>query len=142
MRPTEIKLSKTARILIIEDDKDQRRLLVKFIRQAFACEILEAEDGLEGLRIMLQDKQVPSLVLLDLMLPYMSGVEFLNVIRGRTEFDEVPVVVCSSVADTSEMRGILSNCIQGYLVKPINKEKLLEKLVAALHPIMFRVDYQ
>lgn len=142
MKPTEIKLSKSAKILIVEDDSDQRRLLVKLVRQAFECEILEAADGLEALRIVLEEKQVPNLILLDLMLPYLSGVEFLTVVRGRTEFDQVPIVVCTSVAETSEMRGVLGNRIQGYLVKPINREKLLEKLVAALHPIMFRVDYQ
>ena len=52
MKPTEIKLSESAKILIVEDDRDQRRLLVKIVQEAFGCEILEAEDGLAALKIM------------------------------------------------------------------------------------------
>ncbi len=142
MQPTEIKLAENAKILIVEDDSDQRRLLVKIVREAFGCEILEAEDGLEALKIMLQDKQVPNLILLDLMLPYLSGVEFLTIVRGRPEFDQIPVVVCTALAETNEIKGEIGNHIQSYVVKPINRAKLSEKVLDALHPITVRVDYQ
>ncbi len=52
MKPTEIKLTENAKILIVEDDSDQRRLLVKIVQEAVGCEILEAEDGLEALNII------------------------------------------------------------------------------------------
>jgi len=142
MKPTEIKLAENAKILIVEDDSDQRRLLVKIVKEAFGCEILEVEDGLEALKIMLQDKQVPNLILLDLMMPYLSGVEFLTILRGRPEFDQIPVVVCTALAETNEIKGKIGNQIQGYLVKPINRAKLLEKILDALHSITIRVDYQ
>jgi len=142
MQPTGIKLCKVPQILIVEDDISQRKLIVKLIREAFDCEILEASDGLEALMIMSKDKQMPDLVLLDLILPCMNGVEFLKIVRGRPEFNHIPVVVCSSVVETKEIRGIMEGWIHGYLVKPINKERLLKKLLAALHDIVVRVDYQ
>ena len=142
MQPTGIKLCKVPRILIVEDDISQRQLMVKLIRTAFDCEILEASDGLEALMIMLQNKQTPDLVLLDLILPCMNGVEFLKIVRGRPEFNHIPVVVCSSVVETKEIRRAMSDWIHGYLVKPINKERLLVKLLAALPDIAVRVDYQ
>ena len=142
MQPTGIQLCKVPRILIVEDDMSQRQLMVKLIREAFDCEILEASDGLEALMIMLHNKQIPDLVILDLILPCMNGVEFLKIVRSRPEFNHIPVVVCSSVVETKEIRGVMSDWIQGYLVKPINKEKLLVKLLAALHDIAVRVDYQ
>ena len=141
MRPTEIKLPEKAKILIVEDDYDQRRLLVKLTRRACGCDILQAEDGLEALKIMLQDKQVPNLILLDLMLPYLRGVEFLTIVRGRPEFDQIPVIVCTAIDETNEIKGKISHHIHSYLVKPINKVKLLEKVLDALHPIRIRVDY-
>ncbi|MCH7756184.1 response regulator [candidate division KSB1 bacterium] len=110
-------------------DSDQRRLLVKIVREAFGCEILEAEDGLEALKIIIQGKQVPNLILLDLMMPRLTGVEFLTIAQGRPEFDHVPVVICTALAETKEIRGKIGNHIHGYLVKPINKEKLLVKRV-------------
>ena len=111
-------------------------------KEAFDCEILEASDGLEALKIMLLDNQVPDLVLLDLMMPRLTGVEFLTIVQSRPEFDHVPVVVCTVLAETKEIRGKIGNHIHIYLVKPINKEKLLDKLVAALDDIVVRVDYQ
>ena len=142
MQPTEIKLAANTKILIVEDDSDQRRLLVKIVQKAFGCEILEAEDGLEALRIIIQGKQVPNLILLDLMMPRLTGVEFLSVVRGRPEFDQIPIVVCTALAETHEIKGKIGNQIQGYLVKPINRAKLLEKILDALHPVTVRVDYQ
>ena len=142
MKLKEIKLAENSKILIVEDDSDQRRLLVKIVKEAFGCEILEAEDGLEALKIMLQDNQVPHLILLDLMMPCLTGVEFLTIVRGRPEFDQIPIVVCTALAETHEIKGKIGNQIQGYLVKPINREKLLEKILDALHAVTVRVDYQ
>jgi len=142
MKPTEIKLAENAKILIVEDDSDQRRLLVKIVQEAFGCEILEAEDGLEALRIIIQGKQVPNLILLDLMMPCLTGVEFLTIVRGRPKFDPIPIVVCTALAETKEIKGKIGNHIQSYVVKPINQAKLLEKMLEALQPVTVRVDYQ
>ena len=142
MKPTEIKLAENAQILIVEDDNDQRRLLVKIVQEAFGCEILEAEDGLEALKIIIPSKQVPNLILLDLMMPCLTGVEFLTIVRGRPEFDQIPIVVCTALAETKEIKGKIGNHIQSYVVKPINRAKLLEKMLEALHPVTVRVDYQ
>ncbi len=141
MRPTEIKLVKKPNILVVEDDRDQRKLMVHLIRESLSCEIVEATDGLAALTMMLQEKLMPDLILLDLLLPYLGGVEFLSIIRGRSEFDHVPVIVSTAVAESTGIRGELGNRIQGFLAKPINGDRLLEKLVGALHPILFRVDY-
>ncbi len=142
MKPTEIKLVENAKILIVEDDSDQRRLLVKIVGEAFGCEILEAEDGLEALKIIMQGKQAPNLILLDLLMPRLTGVEFLTLFRGRPEFHHIPVVVCTALTETKEIKGKIGNHIQGYLVKPIKRTKLLEKMLYALRPITVRVDYQ
>ncbi len=142
MKPTEIKLAENAKILIVEDDSDQRRLLVKIVQEAFGCEILEAEDGLEALKMMLQDKQAPNLILLDLIMPWLTGVEFLTIVRSRPKFDHIPIVVCTALAETKEIKGKIGNYIQSYVVKPINQAKLLEKILDALHPVTVRVDYQ
>jgi len=141
MRPKKIKLAEKGKILIVEDDSDQRRLLVKIIQEAFSCEILEAEDGLEALKIIIQDKQVPNLILLDLMMPCLTGVEFLTIVRGRPEFDQIPIVVCTALAETKEIKGKIGNHIQSYVVKPIKRAKLLEKILEVLHPVTIRVDY-
>ncbi len=142
MLPSEIKLTRPARILIVEDDPDQRRLLRKIVRKVFPCETWEARDGLEGLEIILQDRLVPDLILLDLMMPCLNGVEFLHVIRGREAFDHLPIIVCTALPETSEIRGKLNGKIHSYLVKPIQSAELIEKVLAALEPIRCTVVYQ
>jgi len=90
----------------------------------------------------MQGKQVPDLILLDLTMPRLTGVEFVTLFRGRSEFDHIPVVVCTALAETNEIRGKIGNHIQSYVVKPINRAKLSEKVLDALHPITVRDDYQ
>jgi len=141
MVPTKVQVVEGSQILIIDDDNDQRNLLVRFIRKTFDCEILEADDGLEALRLLLENKEMPSLILLDLMMPYLSGQEFLTILRGRSEFDHIPVIVCTHLSATHEIRGQISHLIHSYLVKPIDKDKLLNKVLDALHSIRVRVDY-
>jgi CheY-like chemotaxis protein len=141
MQPRIIKFCQTPKILIIDDDDSQRRLLRKLIGGTFECDILEACDGLDALMLLFRDKQRPDLILLDLIMPCLNGVEFLQLVRGRPEFDNIPVVVCTSVAETREIKGLMSDWIHSYLVKPINRTKLVDKLVAALGRLMLRVDY-
>ncbi len=75
-------------------------------------------------------------------MPRLTGVEFLTLFRGRPEFDQISIVVCTALAETNEIKGKIGNHIQSYLVKPIKRAKLLEKMLDALHPITVRVDYQ
>ena len=138
-------------ILLVEDNPDDEALALRALKKNdIQGEVVVVRDGVEALDYLFctgtfSDRDInvmPDLVLLDLILPCMNGVEFLKIVRGRPEFNHIPVVICSSVVETKEIREVMSGWIHGYLVKPINKEKLLEKLLAALHGIAVRVDYQ
>ncbi len=139
MLPSEIKFVDTPKILIVEDESSQSRLLTKFIREAFACDLLEARDGLAALHILLREEIIPDLIILDLVMPYLTGMEVLSVLRAREEFDRVPIVICTSISDTRNI-GKIDQAIQGYLVKPITRQKVVEKILPALHDITIRVD--
>ena len=76
------------------------------------------------------------------MSPYVTGVEVLSIIRAREEFDDVPIVICTSISGTSEIKGKIDQAIQGYLVKPITRRKVVEKILPTLHDFVFRVDYK
>lgn len=140
MQPREIRLLDTAKVLIVEDESSQSRLLAKFIHEAFACDVLEAPDGLAALHILLREGIRPDLIVLDLVMPYLTGVEVLSVLRAREEFDRIPIVICTSISDTSQIKGKIDQAIQGYLLKPITRQKVVEKILPALHDITIRVD--
>lgn len=112
-------------VLIIEDDADARRAL----RLAVSDEgftVLEAADGRQGLRLMAQQ---PDIVLLDLMLPNMSGTEVLKTLRAATN---VPVIIVSGRSDSADVVDGLHAGADDYVVKPVLASVLTARIQALL----------
>lgn len=112
-------------ILVVDDDPKIRRLLKVELKSHFRT--IEASNAVEALDIV--EKRKPWLVLLDLMLPDMDGLELLRRIR---EVSPVPVVVVS--AKTTDMDRIsgLKLGADDYVVKPFNTDELVERIKAVL----------
>lgn len=110
-----------ARILIIDDDRDLRHV-VKRILKKDGYDVIEAGGGKEGLK-KIMDKR-PDLVLLDLMMPEMSGSEVWS--QVKTMHDPVPVIVLSviTVPEVSEE----FNGIHGYIRKPFDPTEFKERV--------------
>jgi CheY-like chemotaxis protein len=116
-------------ILLVEDNDDDRFLTTRMIRKLpFALKIETSKNGDEALkRIMLhefQGQELPALILLDLQLPKIGGIEFLTSIRQKYNEKELPVIILSS----SDNRGDIDLCrelgINGYLIKPLESAHL------------------
>ncbi|HLZ68765.1 MAG TPA: response regulator transcription factor [Dehalococcoidia bacterium] len=113
-------------ILVVDDDPKIRRLLKVELR-AHEYRTAEAANGNEALDQF--DKRKPWLVLLDLMLPDMDGLEVLRRIR---EHSPTPVVVVSAkTADLDRIRGLQLGA-DDYIVKPFNPEEVVERVKAVL----------
>ena len=112
-------------ILLVEDDPDHEALAIRALRKAnVANEILVARDGAEAIDymngIVSGEKQVPQLVLLDLKLPKVEGLEVLRYIRASDRTALLPVVVLTS---SDEERDIISSYrlgVNSYIRKPVN----------------------
>lgn len=112
-------------ILIVEDDGDIQASLAATLRLAgFA--VLQAYSGTEGERLLSEE---PDLVLLDLMLPGLSGEALLPRLRARTQ---VPVIVMSGKVDLDSKVQALSLGADDYLCKPFERDELLARIQAAL----------
>lgn len=116
--------SYSQRVLLIEDEPSDAALITRaFDRVQFAGSIehvLNARAGLEWLRrrIELDDPaQLPGLVLLDLKLPGMSGLEFLEEMRGMPQLRQIPVVVLSTAHDADTINRAYEQGANSYLVK-------------------------
>jgi DNA-binding response OmpR family regulator len=107
------------KILIVDDDPEIREAL-KDVLEAEGYEVATAANGREGLERLSTD--VPSLVLLDLMMPIMSGGELLAVLRKSAALAELPVVVLSAWPAEAEQ---VNGWTQGYLKKPTRLDALL-----------------
>jgi CheY-like chemotaxis protein len=114
------------RILIIDDDDVMRTIAVKGLGKQFRVEILEAKNGLEGLAKAKRD--LPSLILLDYMMPGVDGQLTLARIRQVPDLKEVPVIIISAVHDRSVITRFASFNIAGYLAKPFSIDVLVERI--------------
>ena len=114
------------RVLVIEDEPPIRKLLRMGLgTQGF--EILEAPNGRTGLELLAEG---PGLIILDLGLPDMQGLELLRMIRTRNE--SVPIVVLSSRGDETGKVAALDLGADDYVTKPFGMDELLARMRAAL----------
>lgn len=117
---------KKKKILIVDDDFASRRLVEQIIRSKFTCDISHAQDGSEGLQTML--REAPDLVILDMVMPFMNGMQVLETMKRSAKLSQIPVIACTAVGDTSVAKQIISYGVQHYIVKPIDKNTLVEKV--------------
>jgi two-component system KDP operon response regulator KdpE len=115
-----------AKVLVVDDERPIRKLLrMGLATQGY--EILEAPDGKTSLELLAQK---PDLVLLDLGLPDMRGLDLLRMIRARDE--SVPIVVLSSRGDEAGKVEALDLGADDYVTKPFGMDELLARMRAAV----------
>jgi signal transduction histidine kinase/CheY-like chemotaxis protein len=124
--PTESMLAVVGRtILIIEDESSQRRTLSKLL-QAIGFSVLEAGDGMEAVKLFHEHHTEVKLILLDMILPHLSGKETF---RWLKKIDpQVPVVLTSGYLDDQRIQEMMAEGANGFLCKPYDLEEL-EKTV-------------
>lgn len=104
-------------ILIVDDSPIARRITRRFIAKQYNCKFTEAANGLEGLHQLSMFPQT-ALILLDINMPVMNGVKFLETIRRERKYTNIPIVVCSTEGKESSIMRSLSLGASGYIIKP------------------------
>lgn len=116
---------KTVKLLVIDDDDAVRLFLKKVVKENFGFEIIEASDGLDGL--VKVKEELPDIILLDISMPVLSGIDFLEGIRGDKRFSRLPVLVLTGNKDEETVHALLKQNIHAYIVKPLEYYSTLEK---------------
>lgn len=119
---------KMYQILVVEDDADISGLLVHLLKGA-GYNALQAFSGSEA-RLLLE-KETPDLILLDLMLPGLSGEELLCWLRSECD-DTVPVLVLSAKNALGDKVSLLKEGADDYITKPFEPEEVIARIQAAL----------
>lgn len=117
------------RVLIIDDDEDVRAIVRLSLVQLGKFQVLEAKDGHEGVRRCVEDR--PDLVLLDLMMPDMDGLDCLDEIHARIPDAVPPVLLLSARAPPIERN---LDRIHSVVRKPFDPVKLVEVVREVLKP--------
>lgn len=107
------------------DDSKTIRMIVKKAFNPYDCEVIEAENGVEGLAIAVRIK--PDLIVLDITMPVMNGIEMLGKLREQPELKNIPVIMLTAESGKDNVMRIVKMGVKDYIVKPFKGEQLIER---------------
>lgn len=110
--------------MIVDDDEALQKLVTVLVERAEMVPI-SAMNATEAARLLRQPP-LPDLMVLDLMLPEISGIDFLKQMRTKEMFDNLPVIILSALADPDQIREGLDAGADRYLTKPYLANNLIK----------------
>ena len=118
------------RILVVDDDPAIQKLVTALLSRA-GLDPISAMNAGEAAAI-LRKPPLPALVVLDLMLPEISGIDFLKQMRTKKIFDDLPVIILSALAEPQQIRDGLAAGADRYLTKPYLANNLVKTVTEVL----------
>ena len=118
-------------ILIVEDNEKNMKL-VRDVLQAKGYATLEAVTGEDGVRLAAEHR--PALVLMDIQLPGISGIEALKRLRADPATASIPVIAVTASVMASDRRNITDAGFDGYVGKPLHLREFLDAVAGAIGP--------
>jgi phosphate regulon transcriptional regulator PhoB len=117
------------KILVVEDEPDIRKLVQYNLTQE-RFNVLEAEDGEQALKLLQREK--PNLIILDLMLPGLSGMELCKLLKQRSETAKLPILMLTAKAGEADRIVGLEMGADDYLSKPFSPREMVARVRAIL----------
>ena len=120
-------MSKQIKILAVDDDFINLKLLSSMLKKSnFVNEVVEAKNGLEALNVLKEQSDI-GLILLDIKMPIMDGIEFLSNLESMPDLKDTPVIVLTT--DETRKREAFDHGAFDFLVKPIREAELSKKIL-------------
>lgn len=113
-------------LLMAEDEEDTASLL-RFLLERSGYQVIHAPDGKQAQQLI-DTLPPPSLVLLDIMLPHMSGLQLLPYIRKKPEWQKIPIIMLTADSSEHDIQQALASGANDYMVKPFNPRELSARL--------------
>ncbi|MHC1698508.1 MAG: response regulator [Geobacteraceae bacterium] len=120
------------KILIIEDSPTMRQLIAFALKRLQGVRIVEAHDGVDGLRKLSSDKF--DLILTDINMPVMDGLKLVSLVRNDANYRTTPIVVITTEGAQEDRDRALSLGANDYITKPIQANRILELARTLLKP--------
>ncbi len=112
-------------ILVVDDNAQNLELILAYLED-FECETASAADGYTALDFV--KKRVPDLILLDVMMPKISGFEVCRKIKQDPQTAEVPVIMVTALSELGDIERAIQSGTDDFLSKPINKWELITRV--------------
>ena len=116
--------NRTKRKILSIEDTSSFRILIRMTLEFEGFEVIEAIDGQTGLELV--RSATPDLILLDLMLPDIKGLDVCRQIMADSRLCKIPIVVLSSSNDSDDIEHCMQAGVQGYLLKPFRPKFLID----------------
>ena len=112
--------------ILTVDDSMTIRSIVKNILKEYDCEVHEAENGLLGLQSII--RIIPDLIILDITMPVMDGIEMLRKLRSSPRGKDMKVLMLTAESSKENIVEIAKLGVTNYIVKPFTNDQLIEKI--------------
>jgi two-component system, chemotaxis family, chemotaxis protein CheY len=117
-----VNVVKTRKVLVVEDSRLIHKMYEVMLRP---CMLIAAHDGREGLARLDENPDV-DVIILDINMPHMTGLQFLGQVKGKPELAQIPVIIVSTEGKEEDVaRGLQAGAV-AYLKKPFQREDLLK----------------
>lgn len=123
------KQDKTPTVLVVDDNQENLELLQAYLDD-LDCETLPAHDGIEALQIV--GKKPPDLILLDVMMPKMSGFEVCRRIKNDPKTGDIPVIMVTALNEYGDIERGIDSGTDDFISKPVNKLELVARVKTML----------
>ena len=125
MEKIEIDEKKTPVILVVDDNQQNLELLQAYLED-IDCEILTAADGVEALEVV--SGNLPDLILLDVMMPRMSGYEVCKRLKDDPKTTDIPIIMVTALNEFGDIERGIDSGTDDFISKPVNKLELLTRV--------------
>jgi two-component system, cell cycle response regulator len=116
--------------ILTVDDSQTIRSIIKKMLSGYHCDVIEAADGIEGLAKA--RKEEPNLIILDIDMPGMNGLELLMNLRNDDRFMRTPVFMLTSKSKAENIRIAMELGIAAFIAKPFKRELFVDRVQKAL----------
>jgi two-component system cell cycle response regulator DivK len=117
------------RILVVEDNMLVQEVYASAL-QSLGCEVVTADDGNEAME--LAREETPDLIIMDIMLPGVSGLDLVRTMKADGDLKDVPIIVVTTMAMAGDQQKIRDAGADAYLPKPIQVDEFIESVRRAL----------
>jgi len=118
-----------SRILVVDDNVQNLELIVAYL-ETLGCKVSTATDGLEAIEKVAQEP--PDLILLDIMMPRMSGFEVCRKLKSNPETRDIPIIMVTALHELGDIERGVESGTDDFITKPVNRLELLTRVKSLL----------